>query len=240
MESHSQSSSHYQGLEPVVSPEAVVHTLTPSPMPPTDLPTSHTTAATPMSAEVPGPQTTIEILPRRFTILAKHAASLESIVQIEGTSEPVYFVEVSNWTLSGPNVSLHAGNKHGPVVAAARLSKLSGMVSIILGDGLDKHAAGWQKMRSEILSYTTRWVYNSRPYVWKSTHHVDGETTVIQHMKLLDELSGDVVAMYVRKTWSIGTRGTVRLRDDLGAEWEALTVLSALALTQQQSESTTS
>jgi hypothetical protein len=183
----------------------------------------------------------LDALPRQFLVVAKRFGSNDSRILLEFTEEPIYFSEVLTLTFGKPNIRLYHGkDRTGSVIAAARFSlsskgNLSPGINIVLGEG-HKDSPGWQNMKyDEVLSweYLQYWNHNDKVYVWKRAHKDDGARTILGHMKMEND-AGQVVALFVRKVWSTTVRGTLRMCDNLGADWEAMTVLTAMTLIEHQ------
>lgn len=69
--------------------------------------------------------------------------------------KPLYYGEVSSFTLNKPDVTLHAGTSaKSPVVAASKFLKLSGDFKLGLGNPKDVNRAQWENMTKEPLLHS--------------------------------------------------------------------------------------
>lgn len=165
--------------------------------------------------------------------------------------QSLYYGEVSLFTRNKPDVTLHAGtSRKGPVVAASKFLKFSGDFKLALGDPNDVAHVRWEDMTKEsVLHSQYRWEMTvpsrqeyphreRRSFCWKRTHHVkvDDAKPVIwspQNYKLVDELTGEVLAVFTRE-WSLSKCGTLQIDADVGTSFDIMAILSYLSLYEKE------
>ncbi|KAJ5992906.1 hypothetical protein N7451_008630 [Penicillium sp. IBT 35674x] len=157
----------------------------------------------------------------------------------------LYFGEVSSFKHAKPDLTLHRGSADAPVVAASKLLKLSGDFKLALGDPDDVNNVQWEDMtRESWMHQTYRFEVNTssqsrdthgqrRALLWKRTRSVgvDGSSPSwnSRNFKLVDELSGDLVAVFTSKR-SIGQCGRLQIKEEHGQWFDTLVLLSYLSL----------
>jgi hypothetical protein len=158
----------------------------------------------------------------------------------------IYFGEVSNFKYAKPDLTLHRGTSaDAPVVAASKLLKLSGDLKLALGDPDDVTNVQWEDMtRESWMHQTYRFEVNMssrsegihgqrRALLWKRTRSVGVDDTTPswnpRNFKLIDERSGDLVAVFTSKR-SIGQCGRLQIKEDHGEWFDTMALLSYISL----------
>ena len=163
---------------------------------------------------------------------------------------PLYFVENSTWTPHKPDVTLHSGTENtGPVLGVAKFA-VSSDITVGLGDlnvnnGLDMI---WEAVAKKSIIKHSEYEWSMdlpgscerRTFIWKRTHHFGLEdesssaTAALTNFKLLDALTGEIVANFARNGTSWRKRvGKFVIRADYGEEWELMVLLTALAIIEK-------
>jgi hypothetical protein len=156
----------------------------------------------------------------------------------------VYFANMSECSSTRPDVALHAGgDQAGPVVAVARF-RFSRTVTMGLGDPENEREMVWEEMRNQDSPHHSQYRFEMslnderRAFLWLRTRaKEDGATKLsYRNYKLLDEKTGEVLALYVESGWrSWQKKGELEIRTDLGRVWELLVVLSSVSLCEKTS-----
>jgi hypothetical protein len=185
----------------------------------------------------------------RITHASKHRDLL--LHMSTATSDPVitHYVENSN-AIGKPAVKLHLGtNKNGRLLGVAIFVPLSNNIDIGFGDDPDDlTATTWERLENLSTSSNTYRLKvglgaNSRCILWKRTHSPDGSSESssifskmsVQHLKLVDEAAGKLLATYTNHTGlSRKNKGTIKIWDDVSDEmWLQTVLLTALAITER-------
>jgi hypothetical protein len=141
---------------------------------------------------------------------------------------PVYYADVSDFTRHKPDITLHKGDKDGPVVAAS----FFGWGKFRLGLGSDDISMVWTELKrgGSFMSkrYTFEW--KGKPYMLLRAKSEDTRVTgwsrlMLTHFKVVQADSGEILALYISN--KIGKKkGTMRLKSGLAEDLEILCVLS--------------
>jgi hypothetical protein len=185
----------------------------------------------------------------RITHASKHRDLLFHMST--ATSDPVitHYVENSN-AIGKAAVKLHLGsNQNGRLLGVAIFVPLSNNIDIGFGeDPDDLGSTTWERLENLSTSSNTYRMKvgvgpDSRCVLWKRTHSPDKSSEAssifskmsMQHLKLVDEASGNLLATYTNHTgMSWKNKGTIKIWDDISDEmWLRTVVLSALAIIER-------
>ncbi|KFY13802.1 hypothetical protein V492_03033 [Pseudogymnoascus sp. VKM F-4246] len=166
------------------------------------------------------------------------------------TSKSVITHYVSNNNAIGkPAVKLREGDsKERRLVGVAIFVPLSNNIDIGLGDDPENlSGTAWERLENLSATANTYRLKvglgdSSRAVLWKRTHSPDGSAEAsifskmsMQHLKLVDEATGKLLATYTNHTgMSWKNKGTIRIWDDTGDEaWIQTVLLTALAIIER-------
>jgi hypothetical protein len=170
------------------------------------------------------------------------------IIKDDG-GKTVYYADVSRWT-NAPDIVLHIGEtEHHPIAAIARF-RVSRHLRLGLGDPADELMMVWEEMKNMKRLGHSRYrleVTNNEPFgsgerraiVFQRTHSKeDGVTNRLSVMnyKLVDEGSGEVLAVYVTTGWKDWKkRATLHIKSRfLAGNAEVLAVLGMCGLVEKK------
>jgi hypothetical protein len=150
-----------------------------------------------------------------------------------------YFVDIP---IFKPQVTL-IKKSTSEIIGICRLRRGSRTFVIGLGDP-DSANTTWEAMKRHGAFSTRHWKFsipvgqeaNRRNFSWKRTHNkAMGASASMNHRKLVDEESGQVVALYLVngfKSWK--KQGKLLVFKDYGDKWETMMLVSLLGLLEQR------
>lgn len=157
----------------------------------------------------------------------------------------LYYTKVSAFGMKKPDMTMHAGNSPAaPIVAACKFLKLSRHYKLALGDPSDARNVQWEDMMS-LGSFQSKLRFSMkvpdrhqtgyserRAFLWKRTSHeaVEGSSPLRasgRNFKLVDEKTGDVVAVFNREI-SFSKCGVLEIKADYGQDFEIMVINSCV------------
>ena len=182
------------------------------------------------------PPTAPMAAPRTYEINT-HSLSRDFItIRAEGSSADDYLCRTPNmWSMSKPNVVLHAGSdKAAPVVACGRLRSLHHPV-IALGDpaGPRPDAVEWEKLKTHC-TWRGRYTFEARvggarrAFAWEPVRGTDSwRQTLGCEFRLVDAATDATVATLSAKYgWELVNKGMLRFEAPVPPELETWTLIS--------------
>lgn len=170
----------------------------------------------------------------------------------EKTSKPLYFVDNSVFTHGTPDVALIDGvDKTGPIIASAKFSMFSKKTAIGLGSPNTPQDVVWEELK-RVSKGTSKYAWTMtipdtnpktrKTFVWTRTHdeqYVSKDPDVgtrlgHRHLKLIDEATSEVVALYLDngfKSWK--KKGKFQIWQSWGSEWELMLLLTGLSVIEK-------
>ncbi|KAK1150025.1 hypothetical protein N8T08_003583 [Aspergillus melleus] len=163
---------------------------------------------------------------------------------------PLYHVENSLIRPKKPDLTVHAGNESGPVVAVCKFLHFSRHLKVGLGDPQNVSDVQWEDLVCQNYKLTKyRWQMTTgspyeevikRSFVWKRTHNVgveDSKPSILssRNFKLVNEQTGRIVAVFTSNNLKSFTKcGKLQISADYGREFELMVILTVLALYEKQ------
>lgn len=158
---------------------------------------------------------------------------------------PLYYVESNYYKLGKPDLTLHVGtDKTGPVVGVCKCGTISSTMKFALGDpaGSGGQLTKWEDMERKSMDHSRfRWEMDlddgsRRGFQWKRTHAHGASQDSQSSFKLVDEMTGQIVALYLEDgSWSMKKAGAYKLQRGWGEKWERMVILSSLILLLKKS-----
>ena len=154
-----------------------------------------------------------------------------------GSQTATFFIDVSFYTPSKADITLHSGSdSRGKVVGVVDLKKFAGHYEVAIGDLSGKEELVWEPL--EVVQYwASRHGFEAefgdqgvKEFIWR--HPGERLSDHPGDMELVKEENPDyVLAQYVKAgTHSWKSRGNLLIREGYGEEWELMVILTALAL----------
>ncbi|KAK4505970.1 hypothetical protein PRZ48_003935 [Zasmidium cellare] len=153
-------------------------------------------------------------------------------ISIEENDKPVYVADVSAFTPNKPDIIVHSRTEHGPVVGQAHFRW---SLSIKAGVGPSDTTMFWTNMkRGGVLHRNYTFEYRGRTYSLRRTHSTHNgvaphQRAMFSHMKVVDEVSKEVIAVYVSTLTLKRKRGTITLAQGVSPELEILCIMGFAA-----------
>lgn len=142
---------------------------------------------------------------------------------------PLYYADISVFTPGKPDITLHSRSEHGPIVGQAHFRR---SLSIKAGVGPDDTSMCWTNMkRGGVLHRNYAFEFRGKIYALRRTHSASNgvatphQKAMFSHMKIVEQSTGEVAAVYVSKMPVRRKRGTIKLAKDVSSELEILCVL---------------
>ncbi|KAJ5086550.1 hypothetical protein NUU61_007857 [Penicillium alfredii] len=155
---------------------------------------------------------------------------------------PLAYVRCSSFTIGKPDLTYHAGaTEDAPITAVCKFINFSRHCKVGLGDPADPNIA-WEDLIRHKLTTHYRFEISlgdageRRAFVWKRTNSVGiGGKRRRGNFKLLDECSGELVAVYLNngaKSWS--KCGKFQINVDYGGVFDTVVFITGLALLEKE------
>lgn len=159
--------------------------------------------------------------------------------------QQIYRVRVSEFRPKKPDLTFHAGmDDSGPIVAVAKFQHFSRGIHIGLGDPQAPSEMVWEDLTGQSKSHSKyRWEMEvptstgprRQSFLWKRTHHVglEGHTWTRlsnRNYKLVDEQSGNILAMFMTNVASYKESGMLQLHVDHGQQFDLMVLATVLSL----------
>ncbi|KAH8692375.1 hypothetical protein BGW36DRAFT_387485 [Talaromyces proteolyticus] len=183
------------------------------------------------------------VQPRIFPV---YNASRSNLTITMEDDRPIFFVENSSVRIHKPDVALHAGtDKHAPIVALCKFSRMSGDSKIGLGDPNRPNGVIWEELtRKSWNNSEYQWIFNfggreRRQLTWKRTHSVGvGNDTPSfgssRNFKLVDSHTNDILAVYNNAgMFHFNKCGKFQINVNYGREFDTMVFLTGLALLEK-------
>ncbi|PYH90374.1 C6 zinc finger domain protein [Aspergillus ellipticus CBS 707.79] len=157
----------------------------------------------------------------------------------------LYRVENNSLWSRKPDLSVHAGaDKTGPTVAVCKFLHFSRSTRIGLGDPEDVHRINYEDLVAQDTWHAKyRWhmpeqssfSQQGRSFMWTRTHSIGVENTKVhklsnRNFKLIDELSGKIVAVFTSTALKFKQTGKLQIYVDYGREFDVMVLITVLAL----------
>lgn len=160
--------------------------------------------------------------------------------------QPLFYGEVSVFTLNKPDLTLHAGtSSQAPIVAVSKFRKSSGGYKIGIGNPDDVNAVQWEDMTKELIHKpkyrfemtvqcgSDQTQSGRRSFLWKRTRTVGVEDSApskwtARNYKLVDEHTEHVLAVFSGA--KLGRGGKLQIRVEYGEDFDRMVLVSCLSL----------
>ncbi|OJJ96156.1 hypothetical protein ASPACDRAFT_54566 [Aspergillus aculeatus ATCC 16872] len=177
--------------------------------------------------------------------MASYAPPSHSDASTELDPGSLYRVRVSEFRPKKPDLTFHAGmDDSGPTVAVAKFQHFSRGIHIGLGNPQAPSEMVWEELTGQSKSHSKyRWEMevptSSGPrrqsFLWKRTHHVglEGHTWTRlsnRNYKLVEEQSGNILAMFMSNVASYKESGMLQLYVDHGQQFDLMVLATVLSL----------
>ncbi|KAF2160859.1 hypothetical protein M409DRAFT_28739 [Zasmidium cellare ATCC 36951] len=153
-------------------------------------------------------------------------------ISIQENDTPVYVADISAFTPNKPDIILHSRTENGPVVGQAHFRW---SLSIKAGVGPNDVSMYWTNMkRGGVLHRNYTFEYRGRIYSLRRTHSTHNgvaphQRAMFSHMKVVDEASKEVIAVYVSTLTVKKRRGTITFAQGVSPELEVLCIMGFAA-----------
>lgn len=167
---------------------------------------------------------------RRLTF--NHAAFPWRNISVLENDTPIYLADISTFTPGKPDITLHSRTENGPMVGQAHFRW---SLFIKAGVGPDDTSMDWTNMkRGGVLRRHYDLEYRGKTYSLRRTHATDHgvapyQRAIFPHMKVVEEETGEVVAVYNSILTVKRKRGTIHFAKGVSPELEVLCVLGFAA-----------
>jgi hypothetical protein len=194
-------------------------------------------------------------LPDPIAQYAIYSMSTGANLQIvQGANEPTtkedqshddadFFVNTRTMVPGAPDLKLFAGpseDDDGKVLGIVRFLVKSGGVRIGFGDGVNERGMRWVDVKRHGVFVGRRYEFVWSPlngtdvtFAWRRTHEkkLGASATSLSDKKLVDEATGEVVAVYLSNRSMSGKKvGRLMVYKEYGGEWKMMVLLSFLGL----------
>lgn len=158
--------------------------------------------------------------------------------------EQHFFLENSPFDKSQPDLRMHIGpDITGPVIGVSRYKRFSQDCQISLLDSdedVEKFASNWENVHLAKKGYLSpSFAFQAQRYgemarfAWKKTRSMGSHATPLGNLKLVDESSDEVLAVFSSESYSL-VPGSVEMCGEFGEEFDRLALLTGVSVREKQ------
>lgn len=162
------------------------------------------------------------------------------------TEQQLYYVDSSLFTANKPDLTVHMGiNNKAPVIATCKFMHFSRDFYVGLGDPQSPSQVDWEDVSCQGFRRNSyRWQMNlpsgRHTFIWKRTHSVGVEDVPLssisyRNFKLVDELTGQILAVFTNDYLNTKKAGDFQVYADYGGAFNLISLVTVLALYEKGS-----
>ena len=164
---------------------------------------------------------------KAFTFNYTDFSGVSRDMKILDEQAPANYAEISEITPGQPDITLHMGDRDGPVVAASWYRWSSFKCSL----GPDQFSMHWIEMKRGGV-FAKHYTFDWEGRTYRLQHAKSSETkatglarVLCTQFKVIEEDSGEMVALYISEAVGL-KKGTMKLKPNLGWDFEISCVLA--------------
>jgi hypothetical protein len=151
------------------------------------------------------------------------------------------FLENSPFDNTQPDLRMHLGpDTTGPIIGTSKYKRFSQDCQISLEEDFDNRDSNWVNTTLSKKGYLSpSYVFQAHLYgelgrfSWKKTHSMGSHATPLGNLKLVDESSDDVLAVFSSESYSL-VPGCVEMCGEFGEEFDRLALLTGVSVREKQ------
>jgi hypothetical protein len=152
------------------------------------------------------------------------------------------FLENSPFDNTQPDLRMHIGpDPTGPIIGTSKYKRFSQNCQISLGEHFENNpGSNWVNTTLSKKGYLSpSYAFQARLYgepgrfLWKKTHSMGRHATPLGNLKLVDESSDEVLAVFSSESYSL-VPGCVEICGEFGEEFDQLALLTGVSVREKQ------